>query len=269
MEGMIKFMFLAIQTIFLWALISASVGSFCVFVYFHQKIHKMKIARVLVALTTLLALVLLVARIVDAGRLPLLNGMDFGFWLNALLLVMLCYLTFKHQLAILGCFVYPIVAGLSIWMTSQNLEQQAQVPALRSYWLDFHVSSAIIAYVAFTLSFVFSVILLIKEKHHTVEGNGAWGEWAYRCALVGVPFQTIMLITGSVWAEYAWGSFWSWDPKETWALITWMIYAIYLHIRLRGWSEKKMAIVNIIGFAAMVFTFFGVSYLLPGLHSYI
>ena len=264
-------MFLAIQTIFLWALISTSVGSFCIFVYFRKKIGDMKIAKVLTALTAIVALTLLIARIIDAGRLPLLNGMDFGFWLNALLLVMLCFLTFKQHLAIIGCFIYPIVAGLSIWMTSQNLEQQAQVPALRSYWLDFHVSSAIIAYVAFALSFIFSIMVLMKgrkDNHQSSETN-TWGEWAYRCALVGVPFQTIMLITGSVWAEYAWGSFWSWDPKETWALITWFIYAIYLHIRLRGWSEKKMAIVNIIGFAAVIFTFFGVSYLLPGLHSYI
>ena len=114
-------------------------------------------------------------------------------------------------------------------------------------------------------------MLLVRMKKANVKlpTTEVLSEWAYRSVLVGVPFQTIMLITGSVWAEYAWGSFWEWDPKETWALITWFIYAIYLHIRLRGWSEKKLAWLNIIGFLAVVFTFFGVSYLLPGLHSYI
>mgnify|MGYP003369448218 CR=1 FL=1 len=264
-------MLLFVQTILLWALISGSVGSFCVFLYFHRDIANMKAAKILTAVTAIISLMLLIVRIIDAGQLPFLNGMDFGFWLNAVMLVMLCFLTFKHRMAILGCVIYPIVAALSIWMTSQNLAQQAEVPALRSYWLDFHVSSAIIAYVAFLLSFVFSVMLLVgmKKTDTKLPSKEVLGEWAYRSVLVGVPFQTIMLITGSVWAEYAWGTFWNWDPKETWALITWFIYAIYLHIRLRGWSEKKLAWLNILGFAAVVFTFFGVSYLLPGLHSYI
>ena len=87
---------------------------------------------------------------------------------------------------------------------------------------------------------------------------------------VGMPFLTIMLITGAVWAEYAWGTFWSWDPKETFALVTWLVYALYLHIRLmRGWRGKRTAILSVIGFLTVIFTFFGVSYLLPGLHSYL
>lgn len=264
-------MLLSIQTILLWALISGSVGSFCVFAYFHRDIATMKVSKILTVATAIVAVVLLIARIIDAGKLPFQSGMDFGFWLNAIMLAALCYLTFKQRLAIVGCVIYPVVAALSVWMTSQNLAQQAEVPALRSYWLDFHVSSAIIAYVAFLLSFVFSIMLLVRMKKANVKlpTTEVLSEWAYRSVLVGVPFQTIMLITGSVWAEYAWGSFWEWDPKETWALITWFIYAIYLHIRLRGWSEKKLAWLNIIGFLTVVFTFFGVSYLLPGLHSYI
>ena len=138
-------MLLFVQTILLWALISGSVGSFCVFLYFHRDIANMKAAKILTAVTAIISLMLLIVRIIDAGQLPFLNGMDFGFWLNAVMLVMLCFLTFKHRMAILGCVIYPIVAALSIWMTSQNLAQQAEVPALRSYWLDFHVSSAIIA----------------------------------------------------------------------------------------------------------------------------
>jgi len=80
---------------------------------------------------------------------------------------------------------------------------------------------------------------------------------------------TIGIVSGSIWANIAWGSYWSWDPKETWALVTWIIYAIYLHLRIFAkWRGKSSAITSIIGFACVIFTFLGVNYLLSGLHSY-
>ena len=82
--------------------------------------------------------------------------------------------------------------------------------------------------------------------------------------------MTIGIITGAAWAEYAWGSYWSWDPKETWSLITWFIYAAFLHARLaRGWRGKKTAVLSIVGFAAVIFTYLGVNLVISGLHSYI
>jgi len=76
-------------------------------------------------------------------------------------------------------------------------------------------------------------------------------------------------MTGSVWAHYAWGSYWSWDPKETWSLITWLIYAALLHARfVRGWRGNRIALLSVVGFAAMLFTYLGVNYL-PSLHSYL
>jgi cytochrome c-type biogenesis protein CcsB len=81
---------------------------------------------------------------------------------------------------------------------------------------------------------------------------------------------TLGIITGAIWAEYAWGRYWSWDPKETWSLITWFLYAALLHQRLAiGWRGRRAAIMAIVGFLAILFTFLGVSYLLPGLHSYL
>ncbi|HEY8875642.1 MAG TPA: cytochrome c biogenesis protein CcsA, partial [Desulfosporosinus sp.] len=80
---------------------------------------------------------------------------------------------------------------------------------------------------------------------------------------------TLCIITGAIWANYAWGTYWSWDPKETWSLITWIIYAGYLHARLMyGWKGKRAAWLALFGFLAVLFTFFGVNYFLPGLHSY-
>ena len=95
-------------------------------------------------------------------------------------------------------------------------------------------------------------------------------EITYRSIAVGFPIFTLGgLIFGAIWADQAWGVYWSWDPKETWSLITWFIYAFYLHGRMvRGWKGKKVAIVSVIGFAAVIFTYLGVNLLLSGLHSY-
>ena len=85
----------------------------------------------------------------------------------------------------------------------------------------------------------------------------------------GFLFLTVGIISGAVWANSAWGTYWSWDPKETWSLITWFIYAIFLHCRfMRGWRGKRAAWISVIGFASVVFTYLGVNFLLSGLHSY-
>ncbi len=87
--------------------------------------------------------------------------------------------------------------------------------------------------------------------------------------MIGFPLLTLGIVTGAVWANYAWGSYWSWDPKETWSLIVWLIYAAFLHARItRGWVGKRAAILSIVGFATTVFCYLGVNLLLSGLHSY-
>src|SRR5436305_14000525 len=92
---------------------------------------------------------------------------------------------------------------------------------------------------------------------------------SYRIISFGFPLLTIGILSGAVWANEAWGSYWNWDPKETWALITWLVYAGYLHMRItRGWRGRRAAYFAILGFAVVMFTFFGVTYLLPGLHAY-
>ena len=91
----------------------------------------------------------------------------------------------------------------------------------------------------------------------------------YKTVAISFPLLTFMIIAGAYWANRTWGTYWSWDPKEDWALITWLTYAGYLHMRLtRGWRGRRSAYFAIIGFGIVMFTFFGVTYLLPGLHSY-
>jgi cytochrome c-type biogenesis protein CcsB len=87
--------------------------------------------------------------------------------------------------------------------------------------------------------------------------------------LFGFLWLSIGIITGSVWANSAWGTYWSWDPKETWSLITWLVYASVLHARtMQGWRGKRVAWMSMLGFGCVIFTYFGVNFLLKGLHSY-
>jgi cytochrome c-type biogenesis protein CcsB len=91
----------------------------------------------------------------------------------------------------------------------------------------------------------------------------------YKTICLAFPLLTLMIASGAYWANQTWGSYWSWDPKETWAAITWLVYAGYLHMRVtRGWRGRRAAYFAILGFAVVMFTFFGVTYLLPGLHAY-
>ena len=93
--------------------------------------------------------------------------------------------------------------------------------------------------------------------------------WSYRIIGLGFPFLTIGIISGGVWANEAWGSYWSWDPKETWALITWLVFATYLHARItKGWEGKKTAILGGLGFFVIWICYLGVNFLGKGLHSY-
>ena len=136
--------------------------------------------------------------------------------------------------------------------------------------------TVIIAYGAFGVSFVLSIIFLLRDR---MKENGFWDlhipkkekldTISYRCVSLGMMFLTATIAIGGVWAENAWGSYWSWDPKETWALITWVIYLVYLHLRIRrGWNGKAAAIFGTVGFICVLFTYIGVNTLLPGLHSY-
>ena len=146
-------------------------------------------------------------------------------------------------------------------------------------WLDFHVFTTFIGYAGFAIAFGLSLLFLWKFRAETrnvtnrfVEAfpdSKVLDEMSYRAIAWGFPFLAVGIVSGAVWANYAWGQYWAWDPKETWSLITWFIYAAYLHARVtRGWKGKRAAYLSIIGFAAVIFLYWGVSFILPGLHAY-
>jgi ABC-type transport system involved in cytochrome c biogenesis permease subunit len=141
------------------------------------------------------------------------------------------------------------------------------IPALQSYWLVLHVTLSFIGESFFIVGFVSALTYLGSRNEEKKE---SLDRLTYTSIGIGYPIFTAgALIFGAIWAQTAWGNYWSWDPKETWALITWLIYTAFLHTRLvRRLRGRISAILSIVGFAFTVFTFFGVNYLLSGLHSY-
>jgi cytochrome c-type biogenesis protein CcsB len=147
-------------------------------------------------------------------------------------------------------------------------------PALKSRWLFVHSTLAFISYAMFAVAFGAAIMYLIQQHflkrkrlgplYQKLPSLDVLDEINYRCLTFGFPLLTIAIITGAIWAETAWGTYWSWDPKETWSLITWFIYAALLHGRLTtGWRGRRAAVLSIIGFFVLLFTVLGVN-LLPG-----
>lgn len=240
---------------------------------------KDRLARI-AAIIQLLGLVLhtavLVCRGIAAGRLPLTNQYEFATsfaW--GLSLVSLIFL-WRFKFPVLGAFAAPVIILIIGYAALQSREIRELMPSLRSSWLGIHVSTAIIAYGSFGVSFVLGIIFLLREKmQHSAFWNSHVPERdkldliGYRSVCLGLLFLSFTMITGAIWAEQAWGSYWSWDPKETWSLVTWLVYAVYLHLRIRrGWKGRAPAIFAVIGFICVIFTYIGVNTFLPGIHSY-
>lgn len=270
-----------LQLPLLWFMLAAYVGALVVYAFsFWSRNQKMRtLATKIVYIGLALNTLGLVIRTALIGGLPLNNGFEFGLSFVFAVVVAYVIVEKRFHLSAIGIFIMPVVVVISIWLVSVDLTIQPVMPALRSYWLAVHVSAAVVAYGSFALSFAVSVAYLLKDKKEVdfqsrfsqeLPALKVLDEISYKLIFIGLPFLTIMLVTGAVWAEYAWGAFWSWDPKETWALITWLVYAAYLHTRfLKGFKGRRAAWLSVLGFAAVIFTFFGVSYLLPGMHSYL
>ncbi|MBQ5952343.1 MAG: c-type cytochrome biogenesis protein CcsB [Lachnospiraceae bacterium] len=218
----------------------------------------------------------LICRGIGAGRLPMTNQYEFAtsFAWGLSLVSLIFILRFKFPM--LGAFAIPVTILIIGYAAMQSKEVRELMPSLRSSWLGVHVSTAIIAYGAFGISFVLGIIFLLREKmrdsefwNRHVPSRDKLDLISYRSVCLGLLFLSFTMITGAIWAEQAWGSYWSWDPKETWSLVTWLVYAVYLHLRIRrGWRGKAAAIFAVIGFICVLFTYVGVNTFLPGIHSY-
>lgn len=213
------------------------------------------------------------------GHAPLSNLYESLVFFAWTIIIIYLYVEFRYKTKIFGAFATPL-AFLAIAYASLNPDISARIqpllPALKSNWLIAHVFACFVGYAALAIAMGISVMYLMKG----LDTEGSVGllerfpdlkvldELTYQMIIFGFLFLTIGIITGAVWANSAWGRYWGWDPKETWSLITWLIYATMLHARMmRGWQGRRIAYFSIIGFLAVMFTYFGVNYL-PGLHSY-
>jgi cytochrome c-type biogenesis protein CcsB len=221
----------------------------------------------------------ILTRYVEAGHTPVTNlyeSLSFFAWM---IIGVLLIVNLKYRVKVLGSFLTPIALVLILFAFALPKEIFPLTPALKSFWHPFHVIFAFLGNAVFTLTFCCAIMYLIQEHQLKSKRLGVivkrlpplnlLDDLSYQSLKFGFPLLTLGIITGAVWAEYAWGRYWNWDPKETWSLITWLLYAALLHQRLTvGWRGRKAAIMAIVGYLAVLFTFLGVNLFLRGLHTY-
>ena len=217
------------------------------------------------------------------GHAPLTNMYEsllFFAWCTTLFYLLL---ELKFKAGVLGAFVMPFpFAAMAYASFAKGINQEISplIPALQSNWLIAHVITCFIGYGAFAVAAGLGIIYPLKKSARkrklakdTITGSlpelRVIDDLIHKTIIFGFMWLTAGIITGAVWANEAWGTYWSWDPKETWSIITWFVYALTLHARFtRGWSGSRIAWLAVIGFVSVFFTYFGVNYLLAGLHSY-
>ena len=233
-------------------------------------------------LAVLALLVGLVARTIIEQHAPWSDLYEFSLSFTTALL--LCYLVFEARFhervrawGLYVCLLAVITLGIAVYMgVTYNMLAPTQqlIPALQDRTiLTVHVAVAIFAYSLFCVAFGAGLVMLVQggegQRYRWLPSAEAADALGYKAVIAGFPLLALTLILGAYWANYAWGHYWSWDPKETSALVTWLIYAVYLHARgIRGWRGKRIAWLLTLGFIATLFTYYGVSFLVPGLHSY-
>jgi cytochrome c-type biogenesis protein CcsB len=230
---------------------------------------------------------MLVVRGISARHVPLVSMYEYLVAFSWM--VALAYLVFELRserpreaaqaaaapslLLALGLLAYASTLPISMKQAEELM------PVLRSNWLIFHVSTAVVGYGAAGLASALACLYFVSRKSANVRWlrdrippEAGLDRAIYQAIRFAFPFLTLLNVTGAVWAYNAWGRYWGWDPKETWALITWLIYAFYLHARVRaGWRPPRTNAVVLVGIIAILFTFLGVNQLATfssSLHSY-
>ena len=215
----------------------------------------------------------IVWRGIVAKRLPLSNQFEFAnafAWGVALMLIVM---RGKLKADWLSAVAMPATLLVMTYAALQPMEIKDLMPALRSAWFGVHIGSAVLSYAAFVIagSIALRYLLTVKKGNADSKALRQMDYLSYRMVAFGFLFLTVVLLSGAIWAEQAWSSFWTWDPKEVWALITWIIYAVYLHLHLRSRGKDNrtfLAWYLVIAVPVVFFTFAGVNTFMHGLHTY-
>jgi cytochrome c-type biogenesis protein CcsB len=216
------------------------------------------------------------------GHPPLANFYESLIFFAWAILLIYLLIEWRTKNRSLGAFVLPVAfLAMAYASLAPGVSDRIQplIPALQSNWLTVHVLTCFLAYACFTMAFALGLMHLIRGgRRKGGKGEGVFlrlipetdaiEELLHQNVVLGFVLLSLGIMTGSIWAHFAWGSYWSWDPKETWSLVTWIVYALMLHARsVRGWRGRRMAIISLLGFACVIFTYLGVNYL-DSLHSY-
>ena len=219
-----------------------------------------------VLLTAALAL-----RWLAAGHAPFSSMYEFALSFVWAALGVYLYADLRYRARSLAILVIPLCLGLLAYAAMVPSAVSPLVPALQNQMLlTVHVAVAVAAYGAFAVSFAAAALFLLnrRDRFSRLPTRARLDTISYKSVAFGFPLMALVIILGAVWAHVAWGTYWSWDPKETASLGTWLIYGGYLHARvLRGWKGDRSAYLLVLGFAAVLFTYFG-NYFLGGLHGY-
>jgi cytochrome c-type biogenesis protein CcsB len=258
-----------------------------------------KLGKGFLLISNILFFITLFFRWIGDGYFPLSNLYESLIFLSWGISSIHLFIESRTKSRLLGSISAPIlffISGFSSFTLPIEMQKALPlVPSLQSNWLMMHVSMMMISYATLIIGSLLSILYLAfltfvsadfqfafkfpKLSSSTYLASSKSSSklslletidiWSYRVIGLGFPFLTIGIISGAVWANEAWGSYWSWDPKETWALITWLVFAIYLHCRLlKGWQGKNAAILGTFGFFVIWICYLGVNFLGKGLHSY-
>jgi ABC-type transport system involved in cytochrome c biogenesis permease subunit len=201
-----------------------------------------------------------------AGHVPFLSAFEFVTFFSFLVVLVFLLFAIQEKNRALGVFLVPVALGLMLYASLTNRVIEPEIPIFGSLLLKLHVLTTLFGYAAWSITFAASVCFLYLERRPG-SNPGMFDRMAYRSAFFAFCFLTLGILTGALWSDRVFGQLWFWDPKETWSFITWLIFMAYLHARYTlDWRGRRAAILAIVGFAAVLFTYVGVDFLLPQIH---
>jgi cytochrome c-type biogenesis protein CcsB len=267
------------QIVFVIAVLLLMLSSAAYFSYlFFQREPLHQTGCVLMVAGFILQTIVIVWRFAASGEVPVGNLHQTLTVVAWVLVGVFLLLHYKIPVKILGTYAAPLSAV--IMLAALQFPQEAMIPSqhiLKGFWLVIHIVTIFIGDAAFALAAGVGILYLLQERNIKTKTRGFFfkrlpsldllDSSGYACIVTGFTMLTIGLVAGMVYAKYVWGRFWAWDTKEVWSAISWIFYAVLLHERLAvGWRGRRAAVMAIIGFAVLMFTFLGVNFLLTGHH---
>ena len=228
-------------------------------------------ATLMLAIALLFLTLSIVARATVSRHGPFSNMYEFSVAFCWGIMAASLYFQWRYKIRVVAASGVVIALALLAYTYTLPSRHVPLAPALQqSLLLSFHVAAAMLAYGMFTIGFGAAAIYLVRRHYMGTDASRleTLENTAHHAILIGFPFMTLTIVLGALWADIAWGRYWGWDPKETSSLVTWLVYAAYLHARvLRGWQGSKSVFLIVVGFLAVLFTYFG-NYFFGGLHAY-